>query len=53
MSVTVADYLKATSDYHDADNLKDAIYQMKGKHVIGTFKLKRLYMMNFKILIFK
>ena len=41
MSVTVADYLKATSDYHDADNLKDAIYQMKGKHVIGTFKLKR------------
>lgn len=41
MSVTVADYLKATSEYHDADNLKDAISQMKGKHVIGTFKLKR------------
>ena len=30
MSVTVDDYLKATSDYNNADNLKDAIFQMKG-----------------------
>ena len=37
MSVTVADYLRPTSNYPDADNLKDSIYQMK----VGTFKLKR------------
>lgn len=47
MSMTVDNYLKTTSDYHNADNLKDVIYQMKGKHVIRTFKLKRNKTNNF------
>ena len=41
LNLTIEDYLKATSDYHNKDSVKLAIKEMRDEDIIPTFHLTR------------
>ena len=41
LNITVDDFIKATKDYHNSDNINDVLRVLKHEKVVPTFKLKR------------
>lgn len=41
LNLTIGDFIEATSDYHNADNIYDCVIQIIRKDIVPTFKIRR------------